>query len=190
MADWFKAGVARQRADPISLGISPRACTILSNACMILSKLLFLLLDREKVHSVNDPATGPQDSCGSSLTCRGGPTVASMHMGNRAGFDTLIFFGWSGSSSVGPHRACSPPQLGMVRRWQLIIWDDSPLPQYQGGVWSTVLRPGGRSDVGLGLLRASPTSSCSHRTPCRRPRSTSWVRARQGLHPRLGFGPG
>ena len=23
-ADWFKAGVARQRADPISLGISPR----------------------------------------------------------------------------------------------------------------------------------------------------------------------
>ena len=29
-ADWFKAGVARQRADPISLGIAPRACTILS----------------------------------------------------------------------------------------------------------------------------------------------------------------
>ena len=36
-ADWFKAGVARQRADPISLGIAPRACTILS-------KLLLLLL--------------------------------------------------------------------------------------------------------------------------------------------------
>ena len=36
-ADWFKAGVARQRDDPISLGISPRACTILS-------KLLLLLL--------------------------------------------------------------------------------------------------------------------------------------------------
>ena len=36
-ADWFKAGVARQRVDPISLGIAPRACTILS-------KLLLLLL--------------------------------------------------------------------------------------------------------------------------------------------------
>ena len=29
-ADWFKAGVARQRVGPISLGIAPRACTILS----------------------------------------------------------------------------------------------------------------------------------------------------------------
>ena len=55
-----------------------------------------------------------QDSCGNALTFGGGPTVASMHMGNRSGFDTLIFFGWSGSASVGPHRACSPPQLGMV----------------------------------------------------------------------------
>ena len=36
-ADWFKAGVARQRVGPISLGIAPRAC-------MILSKLLLLLL--------------------------------------------------------------------------------------------------------------------------------------------------
>ena len=36
-ADWFKAGVARQRVGPISLGIAPRACTILS-------KLLLLLL--------------------------------------------------------------------------------------------------------------------------------------------------
>ena len=64
--------------------------------------------------AVNDPSTRPQDSFGSALTFGGGPTVASMHMGNRAGFDTLIFFGWSGSASVGPHRACSPPQLGMV----------------------------------------------------------------------------
>ena len=29
-ADWFKADVARQRVGPISLGIAPRACTILS----------------------------------------------------------------------------------------------------------------------------------------------------------------
>ena len=36
-ADWFKAGVARQRAGLISLGIAPRTCTILS-------KLLLLLL--------------------------------------------------------------------------------------------------------------------------------------------------
>ena len=36
-ADWLKAGVARQRVGPISLGIAPRACTILS-------KLLLLLL--------------------------------------------------------------------------------------------------------------------------------------------------
>ena len=36
-ADWFKAGVARQRVGPISLGIAPRAC-------MIQSKLLLLLL--------------------------------------------------------------------------------------------------------------------------------------------------
>jgi hypothetical protein len=28
-ADWFKAGVARQRVGPISLGIAPRACMIL-----------------------------------------------------------------------------------------------------------------------------------------------------------------
>ena len=37
-ADWFKAGVARQRVGPISLGIAPRAC-------MILSKLLLLTAD-------------------------------------------------------------------------------------------------------------------------------------------------
>ena len=35
-ADWFKAGVARQRADPISLGIAPRACTILSKLLLLL----------------------------------------------------------------------------------------------------------------------------------------------------------
>ena len=29
-ADWFKAGVARQRVGPTSSGIMPRACTILS----------------------------------------------------------------------------------------------------------------------------------------------------------------
>ena len=39
-ADWFKAGVARQRVDPILLGIAPRACTILSKLLL----LLFLLL--------------------------------------------------------------------------------------------------------------------------------------------------
>ena len=36
-ADWFKAGVARQRAGPTSIGIAPRACAILN-------KLLLLLL--------------------------------------------------------------------------------------------------------------------------------------------------
>ena len=65
----------------------------------------------------------------------------------------------------------------------------TPLPQYQGGVWSTVVRSGGRCDVDLGLLRASSKSSCSYRTPCRRPRSKIWVRVRQGLHPRLSCGP-
>ena len=39
--DWFKAGVARQRADPISLGISPCACTILSKLLLLLLLLLF-----------------------------------------------------------------------------------------------------------------------------------------------------
>ena len=34
-ADWFKAGVARQRADPISLGIASRACTILSELLLL-----------------------------------------------------------------------------------------------------------------------------------------------------------
>ena len=66
--------------------------------------------------AVNNPSTRPKDSCGSALTLGGGPTIASMHMGNRAGFDTLNFFGWSGSASVGPQRACCPPQLGMVIR--------------------------------------------------------------------------
>ena len=37
LADWFKAGVARQRVGPISLGLAPSACTILS-------KLLLLVL--------------------------------------------------------------------------------------------------------------------------------------------------
>ena len=37
-ADRFKAGVARQRADPISLGISPRACTIPSKLLLLLKK--------------------------------------------------------------------------------------------------------------------------------------------------------
>ena len=50
-ADWFKAGVARQRVGPISLGIAPRAC-------MILSKLLLLLLLL-------------QFDCGWSLLCHG-----------------------------------------------------------------------------------------------------------------------
>ena len=39
-ADWFKAGVARQRVDPISLGIAP-SC-VYEGACTILSKLLLL----------------------------------------------------------------------------------------------------------------------------------------------------
>ena len=43
-ADWFKAGVARQRADPISLGISPRACTILSKLLLLLLLLAMRLL--------------------------------------------------------------------------------------------------------------------------------------------------
>ena len=34
-ADWFKAGIARQRVGPISLGIAPRACTILSKLLLL-----------------------------------------------------------------------------------------------------------------------------------------------------------
>ena len=40
-ADWFKAGVARQRVGPISLGIATRACTILSKLLLLLLLLLF-----------------------------------------------------------------------------------------------------------------------------------------------------
>ena len=39
-----KAGVARQRAGPISLGISPRACTILSKLLLLLLLLLSVVL--------------------------------------------------------------------------------------------------------------------------------------------------
>ena len=41
--DWFKAGVAQQRVGPISLGIAPRACTILSKLLLLLLFLLLLL---------------------------------------------------------------------------------------------------------------------------------------------------
>ena len=34
------------------------------------------------------------------MGCGGGRDSANMHLGNRAGFDTLNFFGWSGSASV------------------------------------------------------------------------------------------
>jgi quinol-cytochrome oxidoreductase complex cytochrome b subunit len=54
-----KAGVARQRVDPISLGIAPRACTILSKLLLLLLLLALLLLllllpllDRQKLSSV------------------------------------------------------------------------------------------------------------------------------------------
>ena len=43
-ADWFKAGVARQRVVPISLGIAPRACMILSKLLLLLLLLLSLVL--------------------------------------------------------------------------------------------------------------------------------------------------
>ena len=58
-ADWFKAGVARQRADPISLGISSRACTILS-------KLLLLLLVQEGANGKDRSMAGTgRPGCGS-----------------------------------------------------------------------------------------------------------------------------
>ena len=44
-AEWFKAGVALQRAGPTSLGIAPRACTILNKLL-----LLLLLLDDDHHH--------------------------------------------------------------------------------------------------------------------------------------------
>ena len=47
-ADWLKAGVARQRAGPISLGIAPRTCTILS-------KLVLLLSDDCPLHNSSAP---------------------------------------------------------------------------------------------------------------------------------------
>ena len=51
-ADWFKAGVARQRVGPISLGIAPRAC-------MILSKLLLFAWQRGgQCGGPSDPARG------------------------------------------------------------------------------------------------------------------------------------
>ena len=44
-ADWFKAGVARQRVGPISLGIAPRACMILSKLLLLLLLLLLFWVD-------------------------------------------------------------------------------------------------------------------------------------------------
>ena len=46
-ADWFKAGVARQHVGPISVGIAPGACTILSKL------LLSLVLGGEELRGEN-----------------------------------------------------------------------------------------------------------------------------------------
>ena len=43
-ADWFKAGVARQRVGPISLGLAPRACTILSKPLLLLLLLILTVI--------------------------------------------------------------------------------------------------------------------------------------------------
>jgi hypothetical protein len=42
-ANWFKAGVARQRVGPTSSGIAPRACMILNKLLHLLLLLLFSL---------------------------------------------------------------------------------------------------------------------------------------------------
>ena len=59
-ADWFKAGVARQRVGPISLGIAPRACMILSKLLLLLLFLLLLLQgeDRSVVTTVTTTKSG------------------------------------------------------------------------------------------------------------------------------------
>ena len=101
-ADWFKAGVARQLVGPISLGIAPRACMILSTllppsllllllllACIILCKLLLLLL----LLILSKPLL---------------PAVIMCAEGYGVGFDTLSFFGWFGSTSLGARYPLDP----------------------------------------------------------------------------------
>jgi hypothetical protein len=59
---------------------------------------------------------GKKSPCGHASSSQGGQDSANMHLGKQEGLDTLIFFGWSVSTSVEPQRTCCPPQLGMVIR--------------------------------------------------------------------------
>ena len=47
LADWFEDVVARHRVGPTSLGMAPRACTILNKLLLKLLLLLLLLLKRQ-----------------------------------------------------------------------------------------------------------------------------------------------
>ena len=58
-ADWFKAGVARQRVGPISLGIAPRACTILSKLLLLLFFLLLLWVVRCFIEATLEHSQAP-----------------------------------------------------------------------------------------------------------------------------------
>ena len=83
--------------------------------------------------AVNDPSTRPQDSCGNALTFGGGPTVASMHMGNRAGFDTLIFLAGLAALPWGPIVHAVPPNWGWCDGGSTPFGTTHPYPSTREG---------------------------------------------------------
>ena len=52
-----------------------------------------------KVYAIKDPAARSKDCCGNAASREGGAKTASMHLGKRAGFDTLDVF-WLGLQAV------------------------------------------------------------------------------------------
>ena len=96
-ADWFKAGVARQRVGPISLGIAPRACTILSKLLLLLLLLLFAQsLPMPKVYPKwNGPHAGRKGAVAGLACARAA----------RAGRAGRMACAWPRGASLGGGRA-------------------------------------------------------------------------------------
>ena len=130
---------------------------------------------RHSHHAEFEPSSGGA-GCRTAMVRRVAPTTPTPRWaqpactwGKRAWVRHPPFFGRFGGVSLGPQSACCPPQLGVAsQRWRH-AWDDSPPPQYQGGVRSSSLRDLAGPPRWLLPSEGSRQPSCSPRTPRRNP---------------------